>query len=103
MLEAIFWITAFLLVLLLTWFIGKHYAEKIAARKILRKRQISEEGAHQPELGTILSDASLEPPFNDRPRRAGKARIRLAAMNGKLVDSEDGFADASSTLNKASK
>ena len=101
MLEAILWIIGFLSILLLTWFVGKYYAERIATRKVLKHRR------RRNFFNTLLDDstsyAAEEQPENQFQGRLGTSKLRLAAKDGKLIDPEEIFTEPSTALNKASK
>lgn len=103
MLEAILWITGFFLILLLTWFMGKYCAEKMATKKILKRRDIKDKDLHSSPLKDFVTDVSQEQVTRKCQGRSGNTKLRLATVNGKLLDPEDRPTDNPSVLNNASK
>ena len=101
MLEATLWITGFLLLLLLTWFLGRYCAERMAARKILRQRAVA--------IDDILCFGAEDPVATAGQQSAGgvqgrRGHLRLAARDGQILDPDDDcHRDVSIALHKASK
>ena len=89
MLEALLWITGFLSILLLTWFVGKYYAESIATRRFIKHRRPDNFFYRGPEDSTSHS--------------SDEQTTSLAAKDGKLISPEETLTEPSTELNKASK
>lgn len=103
MLEAILWIIGFLLVLLLTWFLGRYCAEKMTTRKILKQWDSMDVDVHGSSVDELISSVSQERVAMQPQHRVGNTKLRLAAKNGKLLDPEAYRADSPRALNNASK
>ena len=101
MLEALLWITGFLSILLLTWFVGKYYAESIATRRFIKHRRPDNFFYTGPEDST--SHFSEEQTSNHFHNRLTTPKLRLAAKDGKLINPEETFTEPSTELTKASK
>lgn len=103
MLEAATWTIGFLLVLLLTWFVGKYYAEKMAARKIAQHRLAKGREEYSAGLKDVYSSAAHTQAGKKLTHQGKTTGLRLAAKNGKLIDPEDSVPTSPQSLNKASK
>lgn len=83
MLEAIIWFSGFVLLLVLTWFAGKHYGEKIALHKTMERHGFKDADFYNSPLDHLVTKAVKE------QQRIGAAKLYLAAKDGDLLDAPE--------------
>ena len=82
MLEALLWITGFILLSVLTWLAGKHYGEKIAMHRTMERHGFKDADFLSSPLDQLVAE--------DEKRQEKKtATLYLAAKDGDLLDAPE--------------
>ena len=84
MLEALLWITGFLLLSVLTWLAGKHYGEKIAMHRTMERHGFKDSDFLSSPLDHLVNEDDEEDQKNEKG-----AGLYLVAKDGNLLDAPE--------------
>ena len=82
MLEAILWITGFILLSVLTWLAGKYYGEKIAMHRTMERHGFKDADFLSSPLDQFVAT-------DDKSQQKKATTLYLAAKDGNLLDAPE--------------